>query len=109
MSSPFTAFVRGRHMVLRYFEGIACTTLIGALALSHNAFAIDPPSTPPHARHLAIERPRQPAAEEAASRVVSSAATHTRQCDPASHRMGEILLSVAKLTRFESSRATQIS
>jgi outer membrane protein TolC len=78
MSSPFTALVLGRNTVLRFFERIAVTTLIGALALCHNAFAADAPLTLAQARHLAIERSRQLAAQDhavAAARDMAVAAS----------------------------------
>lgn len=77
MSSPSTALQPARNTVLRLFERITHITLIGAVALSSNAFAAEAPLTLAQARHLAIDRSRQLAARDyavAASRDMAVAA-----------------------------------
>lgn len=77
MSSPFIALHSARNTVLRLSERIALVTLMGALAFSENAVAVEAPLTMAVARHLALDRSRQLAAQDyavAASRDMAVAA-----------------------------------
>ena len=100
MSSPVTALVPGRNSVLRFVERIALATLIGTLALSHNAFAADRSLSLDQARHLAIERTRQLAAQDHAVAAARDMAVAAGQLPDPVLRAGIDNLPVTGADRF---------
>ncbi|WP_426175314.1 TolC family protein [Massilia sp. TWR1-2-2] len=100
MSSPFSALVSGRRVVLRFVARIVPVTLLGAFALSHNAFATDLPLTLAQARHLAIERSRQLAGQDHAVAAARDMAVAAGQLPDPVLKAGVDNLPVTRTDRF---------
>lgn len=79
MSPLFTAPYPARACAFRVTERIAHAALMGAFVLSGGASAAEPPLTMAHARHLAIDRSRQLAAQDYAAAASRDMAVAARQ------------------------------
>lgn len=100
MSSPSTAPHPACITVFRLSERIAHVALIGALALSNSVFGAEAPLTLAEARHLAIDRSRQLAAQDYAAAASRDMAVAAKQLPDPVLKLGVDNLPVSGTDRY---------
>jgi outer membrane protein TolC len=100
MSSPSKSPYAARITVFRLSERIAGVAMIGALALSNTVFGAEAPLTLAQARHLALDRSRQLAAQDYAASASRDMAVAAKQLPDPVLKLGVDNLPVSGADRY---------